>query len=487
MRRPDDSELLAAYAARNSEEAFTELVGRYVALVYSAAVRQVGDPQLGEEITQAVFLILARKARSVSRYTTISGWLCRVAFFVSRDAARAERRRQHREQVATQMQNNTADTGWMQIAPLLDEAVAQLSEKDRSAIVLRYYEQKSLGEVGGVLGVDADAAQKRVSRALEKLRKVFIKRGVASTTAIIAGAISAHSVQAAPALLAKSVAAAAMAKGAAASGSTLTLIKGALKIMAWTKAKTAIVTGVVVLLAAGTTTVTVKEIQEHRTYPWQSGGEAGLFDRSLLDQQPPQVRILRSKFTNFAEGSSGDKIMGTGVSAQAVVAAAYGGSAPRTILSTSLPGGRYDYIASLPGGNPEAMQQEAKRKFGVVGKRETREADVLILKVKFPNAPGLKHSTGPNESMLWKDSGSQLECRNLPLLALAEETEALANIPVIDKTGLTNKFDFDLNCKSMDPVKNRNWESMNEVLDQIGLELVPSREPTKMLLVERAK
>ena len=119
----------------------------------------------------------------------------------------------------------TPDTDWRHIAPLLDEVVAQLSEKDRNAIVLRFYEQKSFGEVGNVLGVDADAAQKRVSRALEKLRIFFAKRGVSSTTAIIADAISANSVQIAPTALAKTVAAVALAKGAAASGSTLTLSK----------------------------------------------------------------------------------------------------------------------------------------------------------------------------------------------------------------------------------------------------------------------
>ena len=100
MRPPDDAELLTAYATRHSEEAFTELVGRHVALVYSAALRQVREPQLAEDVTQAVFIILARKARAVSRHTALSGWLCRVAHFVSRDALRAERRRQHREQEA---------------------------------------------------------------------------------------------------------------------------------------------------------------------------------------------------------------------------------------------------------------------------------------------------------------------------------------------------------------------------------------------------
>jgi hypothetical protein len=106
-------------------------------------------------------------------------------------------------------------------------------------------------------------AKTRVNRALEKLRKFFANRGVSSTTAILAGAISANSVQAAPAMLAKSMTAVAIAKGAAASGSTLTLIKGALKLMAWTKVKMAIVVSVGLLLTAGTT-ITIKEIQEHK-------------------------------------------------------------------------------------------------------------------------------------------------------------------------------------------------------------------------------
>ncbi|HEY5042694.1 MAG TPA: sigma-70 family RNA polymerase sigma factor [Verrucomicrobiae bacterium] len=259
----DDLTLLREYARRNSEEAFAALVTRHVNLVYSVALRQVREPHLAEEITQAVFIILARKAGSLGDKTILSGWLCRTARYAGANALTIQRRRQHREQEAfmqsqlEQSQNDlsrrseTEAETWRQIAPLLDGALEKLGKKDHDALVLRFFENKNFAEVGVALGASEDAAKMRVSRALEKLRKFFTKRGVTLSSVAIAGMISAHSVQAAPVTLAKSVTAVAIAKGAAASGSTLTLIKGALKIMAWTKAKTAVAVAAGVLLFGG--------------------------------------------------------------------------------------------------------------------------------------------------------------------------------------------------------------------------------------------
>ena len=264
----DDMTLLREYAGRNSEEAFAALVSRHVNLVYSVALRQVRDPHLAEEITQAVFIILARKAKSLGPKTILPGWLCRTARYVSANALTMQCRRQRREQEAfmeSTLNNSGCDATsqpadenvWRQIAPLLDDALARLGQKDHDALVLRFFENKSLGEVGAAIGASEDTARMRVNRALEKLRKFFTKRGVDSTAATIAETISANSVQAAPVALAKAVTAVAIAKGAAASASTLTLIKGALKIMAWTKAKTVAVTGVAGLLGIGLTTTVI--------------------------------------------------------------------------------------------------------------------------------------------------------------------------------------------------------------------------------------
>jgi RNA polymerase sigma factor (sigma-70 family) len=276
----EDLTLLQAYARENSEQAFAALVSRYVNLVFSVARRQVGDPHQAEDITQAVFIILARKAASLGPKTILPGWLCRTARYVSANALTTQRRRRQREEEAQMqsMTNSSEDEAWRQIAPLLDDAMDQLGQKDHDAVVLRFFEGRDFHELGAALGASEDAAKMRVSRALEKLRKFFMKRGVRSTGAVIAAVMAAHSVQAAPPALAISVTAAAVAKGAAVSGSTLTLIHGALKLMALTKAKTMALAGVAILLTASTSVVVVEAVHSARVaaYPDIEGAWEGL-------------------------------------------------------------------------------------------------------------------------------------------------------------------------------------------------------------------
>src|SRR5579862_1452258 len=246
MHDATDMELLREYADRNSEAAFATLVSRHVNLVYSVALRKTGNPHAAEEITQAAFIILAQKAGRISEKTILPGWLYQTARLTAANFLKREIRRARREQEAymqTELHTTAPDETWDQLAPLLEDAMGQLGEKDRAAVVLRFFGDKSFAEVAAASGVSENAAKKRVKRALEKLHRYFSKHGIRSTTDIIAGEISNHSVQSAPAVLAKSVTAVAMTKGAAASGSTLALIKGALKLMAWSQAKTAIAVG----------------------------------------------------------------------------------------------------------------------------------------------------------------------------------------------------------------------------------------------------
>ena len=260
MPELDDHELLAEFARNESEVAFAALVARHVNLVYSAALRFAGNPHHAEEITQAVFIILARKAGKLPPRTVLSGWLYQTARLTAANFVKGEIRRQHREQEAYMQSTLTEPdaAAWQQLAPQLDEAMGRLGETDRNAIVLRFFENKTAQEVGAALKLTEAAAHKRVNRALEKLRKIFSKRGVTLTATVIAGAVAANSVQAAPAGLAATVTATA-AKGATISAKITTLVKGTLKIMAYTKLKLAIGITAGILLASGATTVLISQ------------------------------------------------------------------------------------------------------------------------------------------------------------------------------------------------------------------------------------
>jgi uncharacterized protein (TIGR03435 family) len=492
----DDMTLVREYAAHNSGEAFGTLVSRHVNLVHASALRQVRDPHLAEEVTQAVFIILARKARTLGPGTILPGWLCRTARYVSANALTIQRRRQHREQEAYMQSvlnepEPEADTIWQRIAPLLDEALAGLGQKDHDALVLRYFEGKSLGEVGAAIGANEDTARMRVNRALEKLRKFLSKRGIGSTAAIIGGMISANSVQAAPVALAKSVAAVAVTKGAAASGPTLTLIKGALKIMAWTNAKTAIVTGVVILAVASATTVGVKEVRTHRKYPWEvPQANFGVFYKT-----PPQVTIVPTKYgTNgFWCCDSSRGAMGIDQSLLQIVQIAYQKNDLYTAVETVLPEQKFDFLAKLaspPAINPNwitALQQEIARQFGIRGRLETRPTDVLLLKAGSAGMHGIKASTKMAKGIAVKSNPGNYSFYEQPISTLTQMMERKFKIPIIDQTGLTEHYDFSVKWDEPDP-KQPNPESLRQAIhEQLGLELVATNLPVEMLVVQKAK
>jgi RNA polymerase sigma factor (sigma-70 family) len=243
-----DQQLLQDYAGSKSETAFAELVRRHVDFAYSTALRLVCDSHLAQDVTQGVFVALAQNARQLTEHPVLSGWLHRTTRNLAANIVRSETRRRAREQEAAAMnQLSESDATWEIIAPHLDEALGELTEEDRDALLLRYFEKKSGREMAGILGTSEDAAKKRVSRAVERLRETFSKRRVTIGAGGLAVLISANAVQSAPIGLAATISAA-VVMGTAVQTSSLVAIT---KTIAMTTLQKGIIVAALVT-AAGT-------------------------------------------------------------------------------------------------------------------------------------------------------------------------------------------------------------------------------------------
>ena len=290
-----DTELLEQFARNKSEVAFAELVERHIGLVYSTAFRKTGNPQQSEDITQAVFIMLARKANSLGPKTVLPGWLHHTAQFTAANLQRAELRRIRREQEAF-MQSTRDETApdalWRGLSPLLDDAVAALGASEWDAIVLRFFQNRSLAEVGMTLGASEDATRMRVNRALEKMRKFFARRGVTISSAAIAGTISANSAHAAPAGLATIIS----TKVFSATTSTTAAVVAATKAMAMTTLQKAIVTATL----AATVGMGIFEAQQNSASQKQIQNLQQL--QNSLNEQFAQLQRERDDATNQLDG-----------------------------------------------------------------------------------------------------------------------------------------------------------------------------------------
>ena len=208
MNGLSDQQLLRDYTGDRSEAAFAELVRRHIDLVYSAAMRMVCDAHLAEDVTQSAFVALAQNAGRLTDRAVLSGWLHRTAQNIAAQTVRTDVRRRAREQEAAAMNELLAtesDAPWEQIAPHLDAALGELGEGDRDALLLRYFERKSAREMAQTLGISDEAAQKRVNRAVDRLREFIVKRGVTVGASGLVVVLTVNAVQAAPAGLAVTI------------------------------------------------------------------------------------------------------------------------------------------------------------------------------------------------------------------------------------------------------------------------------------------
>ncbi|MBP9900769.1 MAG: RNA polymerase sigma factor [Verrucomicrobia bacterium] len=283
MNRLTDPQLLRDYTERHSEAAFTELVRRHVDLVYSAALRMVCDAHLAEDVTQGAFVALAQNARQLTAHPVLSGWLHRTAQNLAAKAVRSDVRRRAREQEAATMNELLSaepDAAWEHIAPHLDAALGELGEADRDALLLRYFERKSASEMAQTLGISDEAAQKRVTRAVERLREFFAKRGLTVGASGLVVVITANAVQAAPVGLAVTISTA-----AALAGTTIaaTATATAIKTIAMTTLQKTVITATLAA-AVGTGIYEARQASSLRTQV-----------QALQQQQAEQIQGVQSE------------------------------------------------------------------------------------------------------------------------------------------------------------------------------------------------
>jgi RNA polymerase sigma factor (sigma-70 family) len=218
----NDNELLRQYVREQSESAFAELVGRHIGLVYSAALRQLSsDRATAEDVAQAVFTDLARKAPLLLLHSSLTGWLYTSTRFHAAKSLRANQRRTNREHAAHAMNSILSDDSsqcdWETLRPLLDDAMEELSREDREMVLWRYFEKRPFAEIGLRLGLRENTARMRIERALDKLRAGLAKRGITSTAVALVATLAAHATEEVPASLTARVIGASSAAGAAGS------------------------------------------------------------------------------------------------------------------------------------------------------------------------------------------------------------------------------------------------------------------------------
>ncbi|MEK7953038.1 RNA polymerase sigma factor [Luteolibacter soli] len=366
MNALTDQELLREYAASRSDSAFRELVRRHIDLVHSAARRLVRDSHTAQDVTQAVFTALSKDARKVSSHPVLAGWLHKTTRHLSTNVIRADARRRVREQQAIAMNAQAASDSepepvWADIASHLDAVLGELSESDRDAVILRFFEKRSAKEIGCILGITAEAAQKRVNRAIERLRESFARRGVAGSGAGLTGVIGSNAVQAAPAGLTAAITAGVIAGSIANTTTT--------SILMTTLSKMLLPTAVVAL--AGTWLVQNREAERLRAEI------APAMQVQAANLPPSSVGFARVGADPSETGNSVGIGVGIGEASSGNEDTANGGGGGFSVVAGAMLDG--EWSGPGPGPEPVALDKKGRPTTDMVETLELTDEEVAAL------------------------------------------------------------------------------------------------------------
>lgn len=406
-----DAALLGRYATEHSEAAFAELIRRHVDLVYSAALRLVnGDTHAAQDVTQQVFTEMARQAKPLVRHPALVGWLYTTTRRMAWHIIRSEQRRSAREQAAHTMNElfspPAAEPDWEHLRPVLEDAMHELNHANRVAVLLRFFKNKTLREVGLELGLTENAARMRVERALDKLRLCLARKGVTSTAAALALALSGNAVNSAPAGFVAALAGASLAGAASETGTTL----GLLKFMAATKLKI----GLSALAIAGAAVTLVLEHQAWLNARDENDALRRQLAQLKADNEALSTRLARANRTRSSR------------SANASSAALPGANSPSTNLVSRLIDNPLKVTTAQLEGYLKSHHRDAASLLAAF--RVTHDPALLAEAMqKYPNDPqvdfeaAFKTNSTPEEWRPWLSAFEQ----NAPDNALANYLSAL--------------------------------------------------------------
>ncbi len=487
-----DMMLVREYAAHNSEEAFATLVSRYVSLVHLAALRQVCDQNLAEEITQTVFIILAHKAGSLDSKTVLPSWLYRTANYVSGTALKIQRRREQREQKAymqTMIQEAQTEVTWEQLAPVVGQGHGPVTGERPRCPGPAFFPKKELqrngrldrrGRTGGAEARGASAG--KASRHFRQMgrefdlgdhcRSNFRPFSPSSATGVGPSGDGGRDGQ-----------------GRDGNRFDVCPVIGSVENDCPDKSENggSDWTGPAVGSAtAATVTISYVETEAARRDLWRVPN----FNYTLLDLTTPQMRILPTKFSGDVDShwavNDFGKLGGIKASVAEMAWIAYRFKPGRVLFPGGPPQAEYDFISTLAEGNEKALKQELENKLGFIGRIERRDVDVLALRVRNPAAGGLKPPIIGREDESWWTKGNY-HCSNQNLSSLAAALESYLKQPVLDETGLREHYQMELKWKEQGDADLNRDEIMKSLEDQLGLELVPGHQTIEMLVMEKAK
>ena len=486
MTESTDNELLQAYAESRSESAFEMLVRRYMKLVYSTAFRHVANEEDAREITQAVFILLAQKAGSLRRGTILSGWLYQTTRLTSLTFRRGEVRRKTREQEArmeSAYDESCSGDFWKELEPYLDDALAKLSAVDRNVVVMRFFENRAFGEIASALGLKQSAVQKRAERALDKLRRTFVKRGVTISAGAIATALAASNATAAPASIVPSALATLAVQGPASNASVYVLAKTSARELIRAKVQSALVIAACLVAIGGAFGFLATH---YGAFATARGNDSSIKVRSAgFFNNAPWV-FIASNAASAKLGITGVKTNEAGILVPIVwlMGQAYGISPARMEVPFEWPKDDCSYFqADLSTEQRTELKRLFETTYQLKGEYKSESTEVWVMK-EGSSGNRLKLSTESESGINLFTEPGHFSATNVPVSTLQAILENYLTTPVIDETGLTNRFDFELSWEQIRSEKGVPL-LVEAVEKQLGIKLVREQRKIKTLVVQQ--